>query len=110
MNPEYFAFADGTVTHWDFADLDVSRKPREQYNELKEDMAQVSYGEGLLLDIGWYPSFDADGAFRVVLVRDGVWDAPIYSRSCQSWESLRKIVEQAVGVASKEGEPTHRLR
>ena len=107
MKPTDFSFSEGRVTHWDFSELDVSRKPSEQADELKEDMAQVSYGAHLVLDIGWYPSFDANGSFRVVVVRDERWDSPIYSDVCDSWESLKQSVERAVRAANSAGPSGH---
>ena len=37
-----------------------------QLDILREDMFQAAF-ESFILDVGWYPSFDPGGRFRVVL-------------------------------------------
>ncbi|MQU65353.1 hypothetical protein GHO25_19755 [Pseudomonas sp. FSL R10-1350] len=46
------------------------------WDSLKEDMLQVEYPENILLDVGWYPSFDPEGTFQVCVVKDFQWDVP----------------------------------
>ena len=46
------------------------------WDSLKEDMLQVEYPENILLDVGWYPSFDPEGTFQVRVVKDFQWDVP----------------------------------
>jgi hypothetical protein len=38
----------------------------EQVSDLKEDLAQVEYPAGVLLDVGWYPELSLDGTFMSV--------------------------------------------
>lgn len=40
---------------------------------LKEDMLQIVFGDDLLIDVGWCPSFDEHGRFILVLVKDENW-------------------------------------
>lgn len=44
---------------------------------LREDMLQIEFSDNLLLDVGWYPSFDEKGRFLLLLVKDYAWDKPV---------------------------------
>lgn len=44
---------------------------------LREDMLQIRFGGGLLLDVGWYPSFRKRGRFILHLVKDQDWGEPV---------------------------------
>jgi len=99
MNPNYFMLRDGKIVYWDLAALDVDLSPRSQPNELKEDLAQISYGDKVVLDIGWYPSFDAEGQFRVLVTVDQDWESPIFSEDCDTWLRLKEVVSRGVKVA-----------
>ncbi|WP_045120403.1 hypothetical protein [Haliangium ochraceum] len=98
MSPEQFDFEDGTVRHWDLNGLDPARPPSEQAHELKEDLVQVVYEKNMILDIGWYPSFEAEGQFSVTVIPDGDWDSPMFSRTCRDWEALNGLVQEAISV------------
>ncbi|MGG1663939.1 hypothetical protein [Brevibacillus sp. NRS-1366] len=53
----------------------------EQLPELKEDLFQITdKDEKYTIDIGWYPSMDSDGAFKIIVVKDKQWDCPVYMR------------------------------
>ncbi|MFY0731049.1 hypothetical protein [Pseudomonas sp. NFX15] len=49
-----------------------------QVGVLKEDMLQVLYSSSILLDVGWYPSFDASGGFQIRAIKDCDWESPIF--------------------------------
>ncbi|MBB2403458.1 MULTISPECIES: hypothetical protein [unclassified Escherichia] len=79
---------------------DVSLKQsiplNEQRDELKEDMLQVEYPGGYLLDVGWRPSFDINGKFYICLIKDFDWDIPIYNGSAKDIVSLLFEINQAI--------------
>lgn len=56
-----------------------------QLHELKEDLLQVSYPDNhentYILDIGWYPEFNLNGNFKLVLVRNFEQDTPVIMRA-----------------------------
>jgi hypothetical protein len=57
--------------------LDATREPLDPRRDLlREDLIQIEFGNGLVLDVGWYPEFSSDGTFRLVVVDDD-WDAPL---------------------------------
>ena len=102
MSPEILSFGCGTVVYWDMANLSVERTPVEQTDRLKEDLAQVSYGQGFVLDLGWYPSFEEDGHFVVVVIRDQDWESPVFSEKCREWPELKATVQRAIGSIKAE--------
>ncbi len=49
-----FNWRSGRVSFWDMSRLDVSQPLIDQLAELKEDLAQVEFANGIALDVGWY--------------------------------------------------------
>lgn len=85
----------GNVVFNDFY-LKQSIPLNEQRDELKEDMLQVEYPGGYLLDVGWRPSFDINGKFYICLIKDFDWDIPIYNGSAKDIVSLLFEINQAI--------------
>ncbi|WP_338767681.1 hypothetical protein [Massilia sp. METH4] len=67
----------GTVEFDDISLLPDDFKVDDHIDFLKEDMLQITYPGGAIIDVGWRPSFDRNGCFRCVLIRDGDWDHPL---------------------------------
>jgi hypothetical protein len=63
--------------------------------ELKEDLLQVVYPDGQILDVGWYPESDPAGEFRVLVVSDGGWDKPVLELSTREEHRLKELIIQA---------------
>ncbi|MFC6301915.1 hypothetical protein GNF76_28150 [Pseudomonas sp. CCM 7893] len=84
-------FLQGKVTHDDLSLL-LDSALDGQTNSLKEDMLQVEYPEGHLLDVGWYPSFDPKGSFQIKVIKDYEWDFPILALTANSIEKLKDIL------------------
>lgn len=85
-----FNFSGGTVTHDDLSllqDIAVAK----QTDLLKEDMLQVEFAGGLLLDVGWYPGFDASGGFRINVIKNFDWDRPVVALTAHE---TAELVEQ----------------
>lgn len=84
-------FTGGTVTHDDLSllqDCAVSK----QTDLLKEDMLQVEFAGGFLLDVGWYPEFDASGGFRINVIKNYDWDRPVIALTAhETAELLEKL-------------------
>ncbi|MGF6112267.1 hypothetical protein [Pseudomonas frederiksbergensis] len=66
-----------------------------QIDSLKEDLLQVEYGEHLLLDVGWYPEFDEDGAFQVVVIKDRDWGQPQWTGRAKTLAELTTRLTEA---------------
>jgi len=101
MKWDEFDWLDGEVTHWDLDVLDPRRPLTEQVEGLKEDLAQVQYGERMLVDVGWYPDCSPEGRFVVLVVRDGQWDAPVSRFEARSFEELATSIGVAAQRAKK---------
>lgn len=85
----------GNIVFNDFS-LKKNIPLNEQRDELKEDMLQVEYPGGYLLDVGWRPSFDINGRFYICLIKDFDWDVPIYKGSAKDIDSLLFEINQAI--------------
>ena len=68
----------------------------EQLESLTEDLIQIEYDNGYLIDIGWYPEYDAEGNFIVQLIKDYNWENPIYKQGCKEDKQLKKILLKAI--------------
>lgn len=91
-------FAGGRIT-FDHFHVDVRRRLKEQLPELKEDLIQVDYADQrLLLDVGWYPSFSADGQFVVQLISQQDWHSPRLRLEARDLIDLRECILKAVAM------------
>jgi hypothetical protein len=90
----------GRVLHWDLEHIDCSRPIEAQIAHLKEDLAQIEYPNFVLIDIGWYPEFQVNGAFVVSVVRNKNWQLPLMRAKCATTKRLRALVRRAVTVAT----------
>lgn len=101
MKIEDFRFGNGKVVFWDLDSISVGIPIKEQLDELKEDLAQIHFPSGVIIDVGWYPEFSMAGSFVVNVVRENEWDDPIFKMECPSTEGLISALDQAVSVAMK---------
>lgn len=67
-----------------------------QLDNLKEDMLQIEFSDGYLLDVGWRPSFSKNGEFKIVLIKDFNWNEPVYAGSAKNIIALEKEIEIAI--------------
>lgn len=90
--------AGGKIAFDDFH-IDARRALHEQLDELKEDLIQVDYpDQRLLLDVGWYPSFSADGRFLVQLIKQQDWHSPMLRLEAHDLTGLRECILKAVAM------------
>ncbi|MBT1265040.1 hypothetical protein HX819_04025 [Pseudomonas sp. D6002] len=100
-------FIDGNVTHDDLSILQDGAM-ESQVHLLKEDMLQVEYAGGLILDVGWYPSFDTHGGFRINVIRNYDWDRPVIALTAHAAGDL--VDQLAVAQSAINGELRNVLR
>ncbi|RUQ42679.1 hypothetical protein D8M30_18085 [Corynebacterium pseudodiphtheriticum] len=101
-----FHFAGGTVTHDDLSILqDVALA--KQIDLLKEDMLQLEFAGGLLLDVGWYPEFDAAGGFRINVIKDFDWARPVIALTAHETAELVEKLDIAQNAINGELRNTH---
>lgn len=101
MRPEQFEWGTGVVRQWDLATFDPERPPYP--HDLKEDLAQIEYPAGVVIDIGWYPEFDRSGTFTLVVVENQDWEVPRYRTRCSSVAALCRAIPEAVRAAEGRG-------
>lgn len=87
-------FIQGKITYDNLSLLEDCAIEGQVHN-LKEDMLQVVYPDGLLLDVGWFPSFDAKGHFQIKVVKNHDWDSPTLTFTAQSINALVKLLLRA---------------
>ena len=61
------SFGDGKVIYDNFS-IDFGKKFLEQKNNLLEDLLQIEYNDGYLIDLGWYPEFNKNGKLVLKII------------------------------------------
>lgn len=92
-----FNWKSGKVVYWDLNDVDEARPLVDQCEHLKEDLAQVEFPNGMLLDISWLPDCDPDGEFVICVVENGDWMAPKFRAVAKDIETLQKQI--SIGIS-----------
>jgi hypothetical protein len=91
----------GRVSYNTLQDLETTGTWQElrARQDLQEDLLQVEYPNGLVLDVGWYQSAarsetisskGAGGAFRILAVRENNWSDPILSIYARDFNELTR--------------------
>ncbi|MCK5727517.1 MAG: hypothetical protein KAH22_11925 [Thiotrichaceae bacterium] len=78
------------TTYNEFFEIDpeLANENNSNWWHFKEDMLQIEdRSAGLLIDLGWYPEFNAEGAFKLVLVK--ISEAP--DEMPNNWDNPLKI-------------------
>jgi len=79
--------------------LDLDRGVEDQKENLLQDILQVAYPDGYILDVGWYPKCQkvtTDSFFAVYVIKDSCWDAPIFLNRSKDIPTLKIHIENAV--------------
>jgi hypothetical protein len=102
MKKDEFDFGSGQVVYWSFDEI-VSNVPlaKQAKWELKEDLIQVEFGKRAIVDVGWYPAFDPEGSFTVMVIVDRDWEEPIVRIKCATIPELKSALVQAVAAAER---------
>lgn len=88
-----FEFGQSVVREYNDFCLNPNIPLFMQLDKLKEDLLQIEYESGHILDIGWYPEFKLKGCFKICVVKS---DEIIYEKSTRSIRKLRLLIEEAV--------------
>ncbi|MDE6088086.1 MAG: hypothetical protein K2G25_06840, partial [Oscillospiraceae bacterium] len=73
-----------------------------QLDELKEDLLQIEYESGYILDVGWYPEFKLKGCFKIFIVKP---NEKIYEKKTRSIKKLRLLIKEAVELIGESLSP-----
>ncbi|KZE76580.1 hypothetical protein AV926_15670 [Myroides marinus] len=86
----------GNITYDTLTLLDFSLTTDEVIDELKEDLMQVEFDNNTLLDIGWYPEFNAQGQFTIQVIKDYNWEVPLFKAHCKTLEDIENTLTKAL--------------
>ncbi len=50
----------------------------------------------MTIDLGWYPSYDMNGSYILLLVKDSKWDCPLEQVSTKSKKEIVAYIEKWV--------------
>ena len=73
------ALGDARITYDSLSPLDLRQSVEVLVDDLGEDLLQITCANGDIVDVGWYPAWNAQGRLRVVAVRGQDWEAPVFS-------------------------------
>ncbi|MCS7464401.1 hypothetical protein N0M98_30330 [Paenibacillus doosanensis] len=80
-------------------DFDPTRSYEEQIWSFKQDILQVRYPNGYILDVGWYPEFCLDeGSFKIIIVQEYEWLNPIYEKQTKNLHSLYNCILEGINI------------
>ena len=85
---ENLKILDGTITYNDFDIDEILSFEDQKYN------LQIKYGEGLTLDVGWYPAYNPKGFFVTRAIENYDWETPLSKIKCRSLANLKKAIEK----------------
>ena len=90
-------FYPGIVEYEDFL-VQEETPLGEQIDLLKEDLLQVVFygSKHLIIDLGWYPSFEKEGKFQIRVVEEFNWETFSFYAETNNLEELRTFLCQAI--------------
>lgn len=94
---ELIDFKSGKITYNEF-NIDFNKTLKMQSDYLKEDLLQVEYDTGYIIDLGWYPELDENGCFVVYVIRKFEWHMPVFEKRAYIKRELKQILEEAIGL------------
>lgn len=67
-------------------------------DNLKEDLIQIKYENNYALDVGWYPEYNIDGKFQVIITKNFDWDNLVFVKRAEDIVILEKNLSEAVSI------------
>ena len=102
MNQSDFSWNGGSICFWSLSELDTSIPLTKQSHFLREDLALISYKNNCFIDIGWYPSFDPGGSFKILAIVNDEWERPLREISASSYQELRRAINDCIMCMQEE--------
>jgi len=83
----------------DFTEYDLALHDKSDVIELKEDILQLFFdytdsSANIMIDLGWYPEFDANGNYRMVMIKDYDWETPLEEITTKSKSDIVSLLEK----------------
>ena len=99
MMSKDYNWRGGRVTFWNLDWVQAGFTPKDHIDDLREDLAQVLFGNNTLLDVGWYPESHEAGCFVVQLIANEAWDRPVLVERSGTYEDLHESMLRAIDAA-----------
>lgn len=85
------------IEYNNFSEYDFEKNGKEDSYELHEDLLRLSNEiASLTIDLGWYPSYDINGNYVLLLVKDFKWEQPLKQLLSRSKEQVIACIEKWV--------------
>ncbi|WP_052351874.1 hypothetical protein [Deinococcus pimensis] len=78
---------DGHITYAESAWKDL-----DDEGWRKEDLLQVEYQGGFILDVGWY----GDEQFHIYIIRDADWSSPVFHQTVTNRTASLPLLDRAI--------------
>lgn len=78
--------------------IDFKKPFSEQLDALMEDLVQIDYEDGYLIDLGWHPEYNPQGNFFVQVIKDYNWEKPIYKQQSSDGKQLKELLLKAIDI------------
>ena len=82
------------------ASLNLNQSLSAVIDRLDEDLLQIEFSNGNIVDVGWYPSFDEQGEFIIYTISDNNWDEPCAKFTTRDGHELITLLKQSIAMAS----------
>jgi hypothetical protein len=98
LKPEDFDLRTGVASvYWELEATEDPLDPERDF--LREDLIQITFERGTIVDVGWHPEFRRDGSFGLVVIQDQDWESPIHEARCRTLDELRRAFEECLALA-----------
>lgn len=85
------------IIYNNFTEYDIHIHDKKDSFELHEDLLQLYHEKAnLLIDLGWYPSYDINGNYLLLLVQNSQWNCPLEQISSTSKKEIIAYIEKWV--------------
>lgn len=81
----------------DFTEYDMAVHGKHDSFELHEDLLQLMNEKAnLVIDLGWYPSYDVNGNYLLLFIKGYDWDSPLEKVITKSKNEIIACIEKWV--------------
>jgi hypothetical protein len=92
---------NSTITFNGFTEINQGIPLINQLELLKEDLLQIEVGSDLIIDVGFYPEFSAEGEFKILLIKNSDWENPSWSAQTRDLNKLPLLIQEAIDKSTK---------
>lgn len=91
------ALKGGDVVYNDWQ-IDPNKPFNDQIWSFKQDLLQIEFSNCYLIDVGWYPDFDAKGMFIVYVIKNYAREKPVLRMKVKTFVGLKKCLQEAIDI------------